>query len=70
MHVNIRDVNTPFYCMHVFILSCVSCVALSDLLVSRQISEVADSLPQLWELTLRARDDVKVYMHNIIIVGT
>lgn len=42
------------------VLSCVSCVALSDLLMSRQVSEVADSLAQLWELTLRVRDDVKV----------
>lgn len=37
-----------------------SCVALSDLLVSRQVSEIIESLPQLWELTLRVRDDVKV----------
>ena len=38
-----------------------SCVALSDLLVSRQVGEVADDLPQLWELTLRVLDDVKVH---------
>ena len=45
-----------------FILSLTtSCIALSDLLVSRQVGEVADDLPQLWELTLRVLDDVKVY---------
>ena len=42
-------------------LSRCSCIALSDLLVSRQVGEVADDLPHLWELTLRVLDDVKVH---------
>ena len=29
--------------------------------MSRQVGEVADDLPQLWELTLRVLDDVKVH---------
>ena len=37
-----------------------SCVALGDLLGSRQVGEVADYLPRLWELVLRVRDDIKV----------
>ena len=37
-----------------------SCMALGDLLVSRLVGEVADQLPSLWELCLRARDDIKV----------
>ena len=44
-----------------FCLSLTSCIALSDLLVSRQVGEVADNLSQLWELTLRVLDDVKVH---------
>ena len=34
-------------------------MALSDLLIARQVGEVASSLPELWELCLRARDDIK-----------
>lgn len=36
-----------------------SCMALGDLLSGRQVGEVASSLPELWELCLRARDDIK-----------
>jgi len=37
-----------------------SCMALSDLLVGRQVGEVAEYLPKFWELCLRVRDDIKV----------
>ena len=37
-----------------------SCMALGDLLVSRQVGEIANYIPQLWELVLRVRDDIKV----------
>ena len=46
-------------CMYVCVYVC-SCVALSDLLSSRQIGEVVDYIPRLWELVLRVRDDIKV----------
>ncbi len=35
-------------------------MALSDLLVSRQIGDVVEHIPRLWELVLRVRDDIKV----------
>ena len=35
-------------------------MALADLLSGRQVGEVADYIPQLWELVLRVRDDIKV----------
>lgn len=47
-----------FYILHCTLVVC-SCLALNDLLVSRQIGEVAEYLPQLWELCLRVRDDIK-----------
>ena len=50
-------VTFSLFCLFTFHYSC---VALSDLLVSRQVGEVVESLPQLWELMLRVRDDVKV----------
>jgi len=34
-------------------------MALSDLLVGRQVGEVAEYLPKFWELCLRVRDDIK-----------
>ena len=37
-----------------------SCMALCDLLSVVSTKDVATSLPQLWELCLRARDDIKV----------
>ena len=45
-------VNPP-YCTH-------SCVAVSDLLGTRQVLEVAAHIPDLWKLLLRVRDDIKV----------
>jgi proteasome component ECM29 len=36
-----------------------SCMALGDLLVGQQVERVASHLPSLWELCLRARDDIK-----------
>ncbi|EDO42544.1 predicted protein, partial [Nematostella vectensis] len=36
-----------------------SCMALSDLLSGRSAEDVLDFLPQLWERSLRARDDIK-----------
>ncbi len=45
--------------MYVSMSPC-SCLGLSDLLVSRHIGEVAKYIAQLWELVLRARDDIKV----------
>ena len=45
------------------VFSVLSCMALGDLLVGQQAGDVASHLPSLWELCLRARDDIKV---NII----
>ena len=42
-----------------------SCMAVSDLLVGQLVSEVAGHLPSLWELCLRARDDIKVRGHCV-----
>ena len=50
-----------------FCLPLTSCIALSDLLVSRQVGEVANNLPQLWELTLRVLDDVKVHTEYVYV---
>jgi proteasome component ECM29 len=36
-----------------------SCMALGDVLVGQEVKDVASYLPSLWELSLRARDDVK-----------
>ena len=47
----------PFSFIVVFIFSC---MALSDLLSGRSVEDVLDSLPKLWELCFRARDDIKV----------
>ena len=44
-----------------------SCMALGDLLVGQQVKDVANYLPSLWELSLRARDDIKV-QYNIHIM--
>jgi len=40
-----------------------SCIALSDLLSSRQVVEVAEHIPELWPLVLRVMDDIKVLTH-------
>lgn len=37
-----------------------SCLALSDLLQGRQVDRCIDQLPKMWDLVLRARDDIKV----------
>ena len=42
-----------------------SCMALSDLLVTRQVGEVAEHIPELWTLVLRVRDDIKVSMRYV-----
>ena len=39
-----------------------SCLALCDLLSIASTRDVATSLAQLWELCLRARDDIKVML--------
>ncbi|XP_044163962.1 proteasome adapter and scaffold protein ECM29-like isoform X2 [Acropora millepora] len=36
-----------------------SCMALSDLLSGRSVDDMLESLPRLWELSFRARDDIK-----------
>lgn len=36
-----------------------SCMALSDLLSGRSVDDMLESLPRLWELCFRARDDIK-----------
>ncbi|XP_058950151.2 proteasome adapter and scaffold protein ECM29 isoform X1 [Pocillopora verrucosa] len=36
-----------------------SCMALSDLLSGRSVEDMLESLPKLWELCFRARDDIK-----------
>ncbi|CAI8054228.1 Proteasome adapter and scaffold protein ECM29 [Geodia barretti] len=36
-----------------------SCMALGDVLIGQEVKDVASHLPSLWELSLRARDDVK-----------
>ena len=43
-------------------------MALGDVLIGQEVKDVASHLPSLWELSLRARDDVKVthmlsYLH-------
>ncbi len=38
----------------------VSCLALSDLLRGRNLDDVVDYLPQLWETCFRVLDDIKV----------
>ena len=43
---------------------CCSCVAVCDLLVSQQVGEVVGYIPQLWELVLRVRDDIKARIHT------
>ena len=35
-------------------------MALSDLLSGRSVDDMLESLPRLWELCFRARDDIKV----------
>lgn len=35
-------------------------MALSDLLSGRSVDDMLESLPRLWELSFRARDDIKV----------
>ena len=35
-------------------------MALSDLLSGRSVEDMLESLPRLWELCFRARDDIKV----------
>ena len=42
-------------------------MALGDVLVGQEVKDVASYLPSLWELSLRARDDVKV-THIIIVI--
>ena len=37
-----------------------SCMALSDLLSGRSVDDMLESIPRLWELCFRARDDIKV----------
>lgn len=36
-------------------------MALSDLLSGRSVDDMLESLPRLWELCFRARDDIKVW---------
>ena len=36
-----------------------SCLALSDLLSGRQVDDVVEYIPSLWELCFKARDDIK-----------
>ncbi|XP_068677297.1 proteasome adapter and scaffold protein ECM29-like isoform X3 [Montipora foliosa] len=36
-----------------------SCIALSDLLSGRSVDDMLESMPTLWELCFRARDDIK-----------
>ncbi|XP_078353041.1 LOW QUALITY PROTEIN: proteasome adapter and scaffold protein ECM29-like [Oculina patagonica] len=36
-----------------------SCMALSDLLSGRSVDDMLESIPRLWELCFRARDDIK-----------
>lgn len=36
-----------------------SCMALSDLLSGRSVDDMLESIPKLWELCFRARDDIK-----------
>ena len=40
---------------------CCSCLALRDIMVVYPSSKLFKYLSQLWELCLRARDDIKVY---------
>ena len=44
-----------------------SCLALHDLLVVYQSYRVCGYLASLWELSFRARDDIKVYLNTTCI---
>ena len=72
MHVHV-SVITAFnymyyimYCIYMYtvslsiILCTCSCLALRDLLVVYQSSDLSSYLDRIWELSLRARDDIKV----------
>ncbi len=41
-----------------------SCMALNDLLRGRQLDEVVDRLPELWETIFRVQDDIKESVRN------
>lgn len=41
-----------------------SCLAVNDLLRGRPLDDVVDSLPELWETSLRVRDDIKESVRN------
>ena len=41
-----------------------SCLAVNDLLRGRPLDDVVDSLPELWESSLRVRDDIKESVRN------
>ena len=45
---------------YVLLLFFLSCLALRDLLVVYQSNEASHYLDELWEMSLRARDDIKV----------
>lgn len=42
-----------------FFLHC-SCLAVNDLLRGRQLDDVVDKLPEIWETLFRVQDDIKV----------
>ena len=41
-------------------------MALSDLLSGRSVDDMLESLPRLWELCFRARDDIKVRSVEVV----
>jgi len=41
-----------------------SCLAVNDLLRGRNLDEVVDALPVLWENLFRVRDDIKESVRN------
>ena len=41
-------------------------MALSDLLSGRSVDDMLESMPRLWELCFRARDDIKVWTNSTV----
>ena len=42
-------------------------MALSDLLSGRSVDDMLESIPRLWELCFRVRDDIKVCESSVLI---
>lgn len=53
-----------FHCTYSYFIC--SCLAVNDLLRGRQLDDVVEQLPELWENCLRVRDDIKVSGLNFI----